>query len=75
LLLASVTEAATDRWSKDILEPTIRSSKAGLVHSIYETPEEMPGDIRPRQEFKGLTEALQREVRMGWPDAPITVAF
>jgi hypothetical protein len=57
------------------LEPTIRSFKAGLVHSIYETSEEMPEDIRPRQEFKGLTEALQRQMRMGWPHVPISVAF
>jgi hypothetical protein len=31
--------------------------------------------IRPRQEFKRLTETLQREMRMGWPDVPISVAF
>jgi hypothetical protein len=32
--------------------------KAGLVHSIHKTFEEIPEGICPREEFKELTESL-----------------
>jgi hypothetical protein len=70
-----IQEAARTSWSKDTLEPTIRSFKAGLIHSIHERREEMPEDIRPGEELKELTESLHRQMPLGRPDIPIAAAF
>ena len=66
---------AEKRWSQDILEPTIRTFKAGLVHAIHPRPEAMPEAIRPGEEFKEISEGLQRHSPHGRPDVPVSVAF
>jgi hypothetical protein len=62
-------------WSQDILEPTIRTFKAGLVHAIHPRHEAMPEAIRPGEEFKGITETLGRTSPLGRPDVPMSTAF
>jgi hypothetical protein len=68
-------ERLKKRWSEDTLEPTIKTFKAGLVHQLHGTPEEMPEAIRPGEEFKGLAKVMQRHLPAGRPDVPISVAF
>jgi hypothetical protein len=70
-----IQKAARRLWGEDVFKPTFRSFKAGLVHSIPKALEEIPEGIRPREEFKSLTEALHRQKPMGRPDVPISVAF
>jgi hypothetical protein len=68
-------ERLKKRWSEDTLEPTIRTFKAGLIHAIHGSHEEMPEAIRPGEEFKGMAEVMQRKLPAGRPDVPISVAF
>ena len=70
-----VQKAAKRLWSQDTLEPTIRSFKAGLVHSIHEHPGQMPEGIRPGEEFKEITESLGRQQIHGRPDVPMAASF
>jgi hypothetical protein len=63
------------RWSEDTLEPTIRTFKAGLVHETHGSQEAMPEAIRPGEEFKDLTTAMQRHLPRGRPDVPVSVNF
>jgi hypothetical protein len=73
-----IAAAAEDRWSKKILEPTIRTFNAGLIHSLHESPEHMPEDIRPKVPgYKELTETLGRELgsERGRPDIGLAAGF
>jgi hypothetical protein len=62
-------------WSNEILEPTIRSFRAGLIHELHPSPEHMPEGIRPGEEFKGLAEVMERTSPHGRPDVPMSVSF
>jgi hypothetical protein len=73
-----IQKAANDRWSKNILEPTIRSFNAGLIHALHERPEQIAEAIRPKVPgFQELTKTLGKELggEKGRPDVPLSVAF
>jgi beta-N-acetylglucosaminidase len=62
-------------WRERVLEPTIRSFKAGLIHEIHPTEEHMPESIRPGKEYHSLTEATARTSQRGRPDVPVAVSL
>jgi hypothetical protein len=62
-------------WRERVLEPTIRSFKAGLIHEIHPTEEHMPESIRPGKEYHSLTEATARTSQRGRPDIPVAVSL
>jgi hypothetical protein len=73
-----IKKAANERWSKQVLEPTIRTYNAGLIHALHETPEHIPTEIRPKVPgYEKLTETLGRELTTpkGRPDVPVGVHF
>jgi N-acetyl-anhydromuramyl-L-alanine amidase AmpD len=74
----AIKKAAENRWSNRVLEPTVRTFKAGLIHDIHESPHTIPEAIRPRiPGFEGMREVLAKELstEKGRPDVPIAVHF
>lgn len=74
----AIRGAAQDRWSKEILEPTIRTFHAGLIHSLHERHEDIPQEIRPTVPgYEELTKTLGRELgsERGRPDIAMAAAF
>ena len=62
-------------WRNRVLEPTIRSFRTGLIHSVHPSEEHMPETIRPGKEFQQLTKAIARTSERGRPDIPIAASL
>jgi hypothetical protein len=58
-----------------VLEPSIRSFKTGLIHEIHPSEEHLPATIRPGQEYRDLTAAMQRTSERGRPDVPVSISL
>jgi hypothetical protein len=73
-----IKDASEDRWSKGVLEPTIRSFNAGLIHALHAEPREIPEAIRPKVPgFGELTRTLGTQLggEKGRPDILLPVNF
>jgi hypothetical protein len=62
-------------WRQRMLEPSIRSFKTGLVHEVHPNEEHLPETIRPGQEYRDLTAAMQRTSERGRPDVPVSISL
>lgn len=58
-----------------VIEPTIRTFDAGLVHEIHENEEHMPETIRPGKAYQDLTKAMERTTYRGRPDIPVAASL
>lgn len=60
---------------RPVLEPSIKSFNAGLIHEVHAHPHEMRESIRPGREYQQLTESLARTSPRGRPDVPMAVGL
>ena len=58
-----------------VLEPSIRTFKAGLIMAHHRNEAEMGEAIRPGKEYQDLSKAVQRTSERGRPDIPIAASL
>src|SRR5215469_6213008 len=62
-------------WRQRVIEPSIRTFNAGLIHEIHPSEEHMPATIRPGKEYQDLTRAIAHTSEQGRPDIPIAASL